>query len=83
MERKKWKKKQSLSITEFLARKEETSESHTTVKVCIVQKGDSLDTLSDRYDVSVTHLQRLNNLDINQDVFEGQVLYIPVVQTQK
>jgi stage VI sporulation protein D len=66
-----------------LARKEEPSESHTKVKVCIVQKGDTIDMLSDRYDVSVTHLQRLNNLEINQDVFEGQVLYIPAVQNQK
>lgn len=79
--KKKWKKKQSLSITEFLARKEE--ESHTRLKVCIVQKGDTIDELSDRYDVSIAQLQRVNNLEINQDVYEGQVLYIPVAQKQK
>ncbi|MBB6445848.1 LysM peptidoglycan-binding domain-containing protein [Bacillus benzoevorans] len=81
--KKKWKKKQSLSITEFLARKEEESETHTRVKVCIVQKDDTIDKLSDRYDVTVSQLQRVNNLELNQDVYEGQVLYIPVVQNQK
>lgn len=81
--KKKWKKKQSLSITEFLARKEEETETHTRVKVCIVQKDDTIDKLSERYDVTVSQLQRVNNLDLNQDVYEGQVLYIPVVQNQK
>lgn len=81
--KKKWKKKQTLSITEFLARKEETADTQAKLKVCIVQKGETIDLLSDRYDVSVTQLQRVNNLDINQDVYEGQVLYIPVVQKQK
>lgn len=81
--KKKWKKKQSLSITEFLARKEEESESHTRVRVCIVQKNDTIDKLSERYDVTVSQLQRVNNLELNQDVYEGQVLYIPVAQNQK
>ena len=78
--KKKHKKKQTMTITEFLARKDE--ESHTRLKICIVQKGDSLETLSERYDVTVPFLQKVNNLQINQDVYEGQVLYIPIAQRQ-
>ncbi|MFZ7945581.1 LysM peptidoglycan-binding domain-containing protein [Neobacillus sp. 19] len=69
-------KKKSMTLTEFFARKDEST-GQTKLKVCIVQKGDTVDSLADRYDVSVQNLLRVNNLELNQDVFEGQVLYIP------
>ena len=75
-------KKKSMTLTEFFARKEEST-GQTKLKVCIVQKGDTVDSLADRYDVTVQNLLRVNNLDLNQDVFEGQVLYIPGALAKK
>ncbi len=75
-------KKKSMTLTEFFARKEDSSE-QARLKVCIVQKGDTLDSLADRYDVSVPNLLRYNNLELNQDVYEGQVLYVPVAFAKK
>ncbi|MDE3839794.1 stage VI sporulation protein D [Bacillus methanolicus] len=79
--KKKLSKKKSLSITEFLARKEE--ERHAKLKVCIVQQGETLDQLAERYDITIAQLLRVNHLEANQDVYEGQVLYIPVAVKQK
>jgi stage VI sporulation protein D len=75
-------KKKSMTLTEFFARKDEGS-SQTVLKVCIVQKGDTVESLADRYDVSVQNLLRVNNLDLNQDVYEGQVLYVPAALAKK
>ncbi len=80
--KKKKGKKKSMSLTEFFARKDEGDE-HTKLKVCIVQKGDTLDRISDRYSVSIQNLLRYNRLDLNQDVYEGQVLYIPAALAKK
>ena len=80
--KKKGSKKKSMTLTEFFARKEETSD-QARLKVCIVQKDDTLDSLADRYDVSVPNLLRYNNLELNQDVYEGQVLYVPVAFAKK
>lgn len=80
--KKKGAKKKTMTLTEFFARKEESSD-QARLKVCIVQKGDTLDSLADRYDVSVPNLLRYNNLELNQDVYEGQVLYVPVALAKK
>ncbi|WML47364.1 stage VI sporulation protein D [Neobacillus sp. PS3-34] len=82
VKKKKAPKKKSMSLTEFFARKEESDEV-AKLKVCIVQRGETLDVLSERYDISVPNLLRVNNLEMNQDVYEGQVLYIPVVVAKK
>ncbi|MEQ2529402.1 stage VI sporulation protein D [Bacillaceae bacterium CLA-AA-H227] len=74
--KKKKSKKQGISITEFLARKE-NEEDVAKLRVCIVQNGDTLDLLAERYDISVQQLLKVNHLEVNQDVYEGQVLYIP------
>ena len=76
VKKKKTAKKKSMTLTEFFARKDERN-SQTKLKVCIVQKGDTVASVADRYDVSVPNLLRENNLDLNQDVSVGQVLYIP------
>jgi stage VI sporulation protein D len=73
--------KKSMSISEFLARKE--GEEHAKLKVCIVQNGESVDTLAERYAVSVQQLLKVNHLEPNQDVYEGQVLYVPSVVAKK
>jgi stage VI sporulation protein D len=82
IKKKKAAKKKSMTLTEFFARKDESSE-HAKVRVCIVQKGDTVNTVADRYDVTVQNLLRVNNLEINQDIFEGQVLYIPGTLAKK
>ncbi|MBT2656838.1 stage VI sporulation protein D [Bacillus sp. ISL-18] len=74
--KKKPAKKKSMTLTEFFGRKDERT-AQTKLKVCIVQKGDTVASVADRYDVSVPNLLRENNLELNQDVYEGQVLYIP------
>lgn len=74
--KKKTVKKKSMTLTEFFGRKDERT-AQTKLKVCIVQKGDTVASVADRYDVSVPNLLRENNLELNQDVYEGQVLYIP------
>jgi stage VI sporulation protein D len=73
--------KKSMSISEFLSRKD--GEEHTSLKVCIVQNGETVDKLAERYDVSVQQLLKVNHLEPNQDVYEGQVLYVPSVVTKK
>ncbi|WP_394137545.1 stage VI sporulation protein D [Cytobacillus oceanisediminis] len=75
--KKKFSKKKSMSLTEFFARKEEEEE-HVKLKVCIVQNGDTIDAIAERYDIPAQQLLRVNHLEINQDIYEGQVLYIPV-----
>ncbi|MCM3093299.1 MULTISPECIES: stage VI sporulation protein D [unclassified Cytobacillus] len=75
--KKKLSKKKSMSLTEFFARREE-SEEHVKLKVCIVQNGDTIDVIAERYDIPAQQLLRVNHLEINQDIYEGQVLYIPV-----
>ncbi|MGJ7912317.1 stage VI sporulation protein D [Neobacillus sp. LXY-1] len=80
--KKKFIKKKSMTLTEFFARKDEGA-AQAKLKVCIVQKGDTVETIADRFDVSVQNLLRANQLDYNQDVFEGQVLYIPAALAKK
>lgn len=75
--KKKITKKKSMSISEFLARKSD-HEQLAKLKVCIVQQGDTLDSLADRYEMSIQQILKVNHLEANQDVYEGQVLYIPV-----
>jgi stage VI sporulation protein D len=75
------KKSKSLSLAEFLARKEE--EQSARLKVCIVQHGDTLDIIAERYEVPVPALLRVNHLELNQDIYEGQVLYVPAPAYQK
>lgn len=46
------------------------------VKLCIVQREDTLDAIADRYQLSTRELQLYNRLS-EQIVEEGQILYIP------
>ncbi len=69
------KKYDSISLTDFFARKEE--ERGATLRVCIVQDGDTLDSIAEKYELTIPQLLRVNQLEANQDVYGGQVLYIP------
>ncbi|WP_077214144.1 stage VI sporulation protein D [Bacillus dakarensis] len=80
--KKKKSKKDSMSLTEFFARKDE-AEDVVRLKVCIVQSGDTIDHIAERYEVPAQQLLKVNQLELNQDVYEGQVLYIPMAVSQK
>ncbi len=73
--KKKKDKYKSISFADFFARKEE--DDPAKLKVRLVQHGDSLERLADQYGVSVQQILRANQLDSSQEVYEGQVLYIP------
>ncbi|MGV3487942.1 MAG: stage VI sporulation protein D [Tuberibacillus sp.] len=64
----------ALYLTKMLTNAEDQ---FTRIKAYIVQDGDSLEKLSDRYEVPVTTILRRNRLD-SDAISEGQVLYIPV-----
>jgi stage VI sporulation protein D len=65
-----------LSLTKIFA--EEGGEEFTKLKICIVQQGESMDHIAERYDVTVQQLIRVNRLSTDDHVNEGQLLYIPV-----
>ncbi|MBE0341687.1 LysM peptidoglycan-binding domain-containing protein, partial [Paenibacillus sp. 28ISP30-2] len=58
----------------FFHTQDETS--FRKVRLCIVQREDTLETIADRYQLSTRELQLYNRL-AEQHVEEGQVLYIP------
>lgn len=75
--KKKKSSKKGMSLTEFFARKEET-EDLIKLRVAIVQSGETVEQLAARYEVPVQQLLKVNHLELNQDIYEGQVLYIPI-----
>lgn len=68
-------------LTSLFARDDE--EDFSRVKMCIVQQGDSIELISERYDISVQQILRVNDFHAEQDVYEGQILYIPAYSTSK
>jgi stage VI sporulation protein D len=80
--KKKKSSKKGMSLTEFFARKEE-SEDLTKLRVAIVQSGETVEQLASRYEVPVQQLLKVNHLELNQDIYEGQVLYIPIPVAHK
>jgi stage VI sporulation protein D len=64
----------ALYLTSILSREEEE---FSRLKMCIIQPGESLDEVAARYEISTSHLVRVNRLD-NEEVNEGQILYIPI-----
>lgn len=64
----------ALYLTKMLTKEEED---FSRLKICIIQRGESLDTIADRYELPLTQLVRVNRLE-NEEVEEGQILYIPV-----
>ncbi|MGV3465871.1 MAG: LysM peptidoglycan-binding domain-containing protein [Heyndrickxia sp.] len=73
--KKKKEKYESISLTDFFARKQD--EKAAKLRMCIVQSGETLDYLADKYNISVQQILRMNHMETNQNLSEGQVLYIP------
>jgi stage VI sporulation protein D len=65
----------ALYLTEIFA-KDDDSET-TRLKICIVQKDESIESIAARYEVQSQVLIRVNNLD-REHLAEGQILYIPI-----
>lgn len=63
----------ALYLTKMLTKEEEE---FSRLKMCIIQPGDSLDKIAERYELTLGQLIRVNQLD-NEDIEEGQILYIP------
>ncbi|MFY0757396.1 stage VI sporulation protein D [Metabacillus dongyingensis] len=66
----------SLYLTKLFGREDE--EEFSKLKICIVQQGDTIDSICDRYNITVQQLHRVNQFSSTADVHEGQTLYIPV-----
>ncbi len=64
----------ALYLTSMLTKEEEQ---FSRMKMCIIQPGDSLTEIAERYRVLPSHLARVNRLE-EDEVKEGQILYIPV-----
>lgn len=80
--KKKKSSKKGLSLTEFFARKE-GGEDLAKLRVAIVQDGETIEQLATRYEVPVQQILKVNHLELNQDIYEGQVLYIPTPVAHK
>lgn len=65
----------ALYLTKMLSDREE--EGYSKLRMCIIQEGESLDVIANRYSLEVSHLMRVNRLK-DEEVSEGQLLYIPV-----
>ncbi|WP_110111512.1 stage VI sporulation protein D [Bacillus sp. CGMCC 1.16541] len=65
----------ALYLTKLFSKQEEE---FTRWKICIVQAGDSIDEIANRYAISAQSILRVNQLESEQDIQEGQILNIPV-----
>ncbi|MBM7701341.1 stage VI sporulation protein D [Metabacillus iocasae] len=65
----------ALYLTKLFAKEEEGL---SRWKMCIVQAGDSIDQIANRYNISAQSIMRVNHLESEQDITEGQILNIPI-----
>jgi stage VI sporulation protein D len=65
----------ALYLTKIFAKEDEAET--TRLKMCIVQKDETLELIAERYEVQTQALIRVNNLD-REHLAEGQILYIPL-----
>nr|WP_175475965.1 stage VI sporulation protein D [Evansella caseinilytica] len=70
------KEENALYLTKMLTKGEEE---FSKLRICIVQEGESLESIAARYDIQVSQLLRMNRLN-DERVAGGQILYIPVRQ---
>ena len=62
-------------LTKLFAK--EGEEEFSRLKIYIVQQGDSLENICQRYNITVQQLGRINNISYDQEVKEGDLIYIP------
>ncbi|GAA0355216.1 LysM peptidoglycan-binding domain-containing protein [Bacillus horti] len=66
----------STFLSQLLSYKETPENDVTRLKMCIIQKDESLEEIAQRYDLRVTEIMRFNKLE-TQEISSGQILYIP------
>ncbi|HET7628304.1 MAG TPA: stage VI sporulation protein D [Bacillales bacterium] len=64
----------ALYLTKMMTNEEEA---FSRLKMCIIQQGDSLQSIAERYQLPLSQLLRVNGLE-SETVSEGQILYIPI-----
>jgi stage VI sporulation protein D len=65
----------ALYLTKMLSG-DDNNDQFSRLRMCIAQQGETLQAIAERYNVSVSQLQRVNRLDTD-DIGEGQIVYIP------
>ncbi|WP_070120835.1 stage VI sporulation protein D [Bacillus marinisedimentorum] len=68
----------AIYLTKFLSSEQDD---FSRLKMYIVQDGDSLDAVAERYELQTGALIRVNRLE-QDDVYAGQILYIPVAESK-
>jgi stage VI sporulation protein D len=61
------------NLTSFVRNKEER---YSTLKLCIIQRDDTLESISHKYSLPVSRIVEVNKLTSDR-LIEGQILYIP------
>lgn len=69
-------KRESLELKRLFARDGVREQQFSRLRICIVQKEETLDGIAKRYNVNPREILLLNRID-GQEIGEGQVLYIP------
>ncbi|MGG1575340.1 LysM peptidoglycan-binding domain-containing protein [Fictibacillus sp. NRS-1165] len=72
------KEENALYLTKMLSGNEER---FSKMKMYIIQRGESLDSICERYEISIHSLMRVNRIN-QEEVAEGQIIYIPVSQSR-
>ncbi|EGL81579.1 stage VI sporulation protein D [Caldalkalibacillus thermarum TA2.A1] len=69
-------------ISKLMSGKEEEPVKRTKLKMCIVQRHETLDQIAERYKVTADEIIRFNRLQTGQ-VNAGDVIYIPITAQQQ
>jgi len=54
-----------------------------TMRLYFVQSGDTIDEIAERYQINISSILRVNDLEGNEDLKEGELLYIPVAKSKR
>lgn len=65
----------------FLNQEDEVQTEFSRLKMCIVQKGETLESIAERYELNPREILLYNRLNDQTSLSEGQVIYIPQLQT--
>jgi stage VI sporulation protein D len=63
-------------LTQLMSGRDDGAHDYTKLKMCIIQRNESLEEVAQRYEIKSRDIMRFNRLDTEQ-VSEGQIIYIP------
>lgn len=64
----------------FLSQEEEEAQQFSRLKLCIVQKDETIETIAERYQLNPREILLYNRLNDETSLTEGQIVYIPQTQ---